>query len=75
VEILLLFVRGGIIKYYASHRVLSEDFVLRNEDILHFNQQFYYFMKEDSYVWKIDLFGIFCFSVWLGWKCECFTGH
>ncbi len=25
--------------YYAGHRVLSENFVLRSEDILHFNQQ------------------------------------
>jgi hypothetical protein len=37
--ILLAFDIGGIIEYYASHRVLSENFVLRNEEILHFNQQ------------------------------------
>jgi len=34
--------------YYARHRILSDNFVLRNEDILHFNQQsIFKFLKED----------------------------
>jgi hypothetical protein len=31
--------------YSTSHRVLSENFVIRNEDILHFNQQYSLFCE------------------------------
>jgi len=37
--------------YYARHRVLSENFVLRNGDIVTFQLTYYiYFLKEDYYV-------------------------
>jgi hypothetical protein len=31
--------------YYAKHRILSQDFVFRSEDILHFNSLLNIFLK------------------------------